>query len=515
MGVKYHLLEKKQRFSDSILWKLQSEAYSQFGPEAWTGKGVPSYLTSNPYTAKQYAKVVLGYVRDCLRNGSIDIAHPVYLFDLGAGTGRFGFLFLKELLAALQLLWDSRVHIRYVMTDIVESNLAFCQQHSYLQTYIKQGILDFAYYYHGMTPEEPIKLIRSQKILLPEAVYNPLILIANYFFDTIPQDLFRIKDGKLEEGLVTIAVKSTKEADELDPSDPSLIEFLDCRYDYIPLDNLRYYSGDVENEILAEYLNQFDNAVFLFPKGAFLSLHYFSMLSRNRLLLVAGDQGVCTTDQVKAWGEPKIARHGSFSCPVSYHAISMYFQQLHGAGLLTTFSDPLFVVMAGILGGKKEEYPELLLAFQETFDYFEPQDYWCLVSAIERQLERFSLSDLLKIIRLGNWDPINFNVFFEAIRQRLLDASPSTKKDLVTVINHVWEHFYPVSSEESGFILNLGVLMYEMKYYEEALLFFERSLTLSGENAIALKNMSACYIALHNKVAALDCLRRAKNAEAF
>lgn len=516
MKAEHRFLEKKQRFSESILWKLQNEAYCQFGPEAWSQKGVPFYLTSNPYTAKQYASVVLGYIRDCLKSDSptpFDLAHPIYIFDLGAGTGRFGFLFLKELMEVLDKLWHSQIHIRYVMTDIVYSNIAFCQQHPYLQKYIQRGVLDFAYYFHGMTEDQPIKLIHSQDVLTTSTMHNPLILIANYFFDTIPQDLFRIKEGKLEEGLISISVKHSKETEGLTSADPTLIQYLECHYDYIPASVQKYYSDPRLNKLLEEYLSQFDNIPFLFPIGSFQSLHYFSALSRHRLLLLAGDQGVSTEAQVREWGEPKVARHGSFSIAVSYHALSLYFKQSKGVGLLTEFSDPLFVVMTGILGGGAGRYPETCLAFQDHLNRFEPQDYWNIVSAIEDRLDSFPLGYLLKLIRLGNWDPINFNAFFDAIRKKIPEASESLKKELEIVIPRVWEHFFPVSANESGFVLNLGVLLYELKNYSEALLFFQRSLALSGEKASTLMNMAACHLALRERPAALDCFRRAKKAE--
>ena len=90
--------EKATRLSESLLWKLQNDAYSEFGIEAWSRQGVPSYITSNPFIARCYAHVVLGYIRDLIAQGTLVANEPIYLFDLGAGTGRFGFLFLKELL---------------------------------------------------------------------------------------------------------------------------------------------------------------------------------------------------------------------------------------------------------------------------------------------------------------------------------------------------------------------------------------------------------------------------------
>jgi tetratricopeptide (TPR) repeat protein len=81
---------------------------------------------------------------------------------------------------------------------------------------------------------------------------------------------------------------------------------------------------------------------------------------------------------------------------------------------------------------------------------------------------------------------------------------------LLDTIHHVWEHFYPVSLEEGAFIMNLGVLLFEMHHYREALLFFERSLQVGKENALVYQNMAACHVALLQMDEAFIYLQKAK-----
>ena len=70
---------------------------------------VPHYITSNGWIADAYAKVVLGWLRDCtgtVREPSsfapLDLRHPVYIVELGCGSGRFGFHFFNRLLDLLE-----------------------------------------------------------------------------------------------------------------------------------------------------------------------------------------------------------------------------------------------------------------------------------------------------------------------------------------------------------------------------------------------------------------------------
>jgi len=339
-----------------------------------------------------------------------------------------------------------------------------------------------------------------------------LILLANYFFDTIPQDLFRIEDGKLQEGRVTLSVGGELEGETINPTDPSLIRRFRCDYDYFPLKDPKNYYPDqpVLNKILETYSQQFNNTPFLFPIGAFQSLEYFSNMSRNRLLLVAGDQGYTTEKQILAAGEPTIDRHGTFSIPVNYHALSLYFQGRNGVGMLTTFSEPIFVVITAILGASLKGYRETHFAFQEHLDAFEPKDYWKMVACLEKEKIVPSIECLLIILKLGNWDPMNFHAFFEMIRNHLKTASQTLKDQVQETIRNVWDKFYPMTVEEGDFILNLGVLFYEMQNYTEALLFFQRSLDITGDKAQTLINMGACHLALEDKESAAKCLQKAK-----
>jgi tetratricopeptide (TPR) repeat protein len=512
-------IETDVRLSKSALWRLQQAAYCQFGPQAWSEKGVPFYLTSNPYTARLYALIASAWLRDCANKGSatpLDCTEPVYILDLGAGTGRFGYLFLKQLLELLSTKPLQSIQICYVMTDIAENNLTFLEEHPYLQAYIKEGLLDFTYYHHA-TANAPLELRKSKQILSPETIVNPLMLIGNYFFDTIPQDLFRVRHGKLEEGHVTIQIPKDNTIESVNMDDPLLIQHLECSFDYVPLEtSSNYYPGFPAANSVLEFYNQcFDNIPFLFPIGAFQSLQYFQYLSKGRLFLLAGDQGVSSEEQVKKWGEPKIALHGSFSISVSYHAIAHYFRIGGGFALLTTQPDPLFTIITAGLGSPLEKYPETKLAFRIYMEHFEPKDYWNIVHYSEQEWRTPSIEYLLLLLKLGNWDPMNLNSFFQVIRSLLPTATPENKEQLAIAIGKVWENFYPVSPSEGDFVLNLGVLYFDMQMYQESLEFFKKAIDLCGERIDLLKNIAACYRALHDPDSAKYFLEKALEIKGF
>ncbi len=512
-------LEKNCRLSRSVLWDLQKLAYAEFGPLAWGEKGVPFYLTSNPLIAKQFTACILAYLRDRLfaeDPSTLDVNEPFYLFDLGAGSGRLGYLILKALIPAVKETLSSELSVCYVMTDMVQENLEFLKTHPYLQPFIASGNLDFAAYAH--TTISPLELQISKRVLDETAVKNPIGLICTYYFDTVPQDLFKAHNGKLEEGLISLEVNgwSNRGGNRLSPE---MIANLNARFSYAPVKTPEnYYAGmPAFNALLLRYLSLFDDTPFLFPVGGLESIHYFSRLSKGRMLLLAGDQGVSTEEQVREWGEPKIFKHASFSMAVSYHLLALYFQNLGGTALLTEFPSPKYVVMCGALGANPKRCPNLSWAFREEIGLLEPVEYFELTDLGHEELERLSLRQLILLVKLGNWDTVNFHLFFSALLEKLSGINQGEARFVKQAIYHVWENFYPVNRQEGDFVMNLGVLLFTMKEYEDALFFFLKAKEIAGERTDILKNIAHCYRMLGNQGAAEQYFQavsvlKAKNA---
>lgn len=505
------ILESEKRLSHSVLWDLQQKAYREFGIKAWSQHGVPSYITSNSFTARCYAHVVLGFIRDCLAKKLLDISHPIYLLDLGAGSGRFAYLFLQELLSLFDIDSFSDVKICYVLTDIVESNLTFLQNHALLQPYFQRGILDCAYYHHAQ--KEPIYLMLHQVKLDASSLVNPLILIANYFFDTIPQDLFRMEHGVLKEGRIELELSQDEKLASPTSSDPFLINHLKYKYTYHPIAAPKtYYAEPYLNASLQEYSKELEGYSFLFPIGALQVLKTFIEWTNSRFLLLAGDQGVCSLEQVRQGGEPKISLHGSFSIAVSYYSLGAFLNGQGGEVLMNSMSDPTFVNMGAILDKDGRKFTETALAFRNHLASFTPVDFWKIVSLTEEKWPSAPLDQLLLLIKLGNWDAMTLYAFFGRIRALLSGATNEQKQQLKQIIDEVSKRFYPISPDNGDFILNLGVLLFEMHYYREALEYFKNSMTITGPKPAAFKNMAACYQMLGDKKAAQEYLQQAIDA---
>ena len=99
------ILEKDQRLSQSMLWKLQRRFFEARGIDAWRKSIVPHYITSNMFIARAYSRIVSGFSRDCFAGRLlVNPNQPLYILELGAGSGRFAYHFLKNFLGSTERL---------------------------------------------------------------------------------------------------------------------------------------------------------------------------------------------------------------------------------------------------------------------------------------------------------------------------------------------------------------------------------------------------------------------------
>ena len=127
------VLEEDQPLSRSLVWRLQREFLDRQGVTAWRAGIVPSFIASNAWMANAYAQVVLGWLRDAhSASAALDPEQPLYVVELGSGSGRFGYLFITRLLELLECSSLPELAVRYVFSDAAEGNLEFLRGHPFL-----------------------------------------------------------------------------------------------------------------------------------------------------------------------------------------------------------------------------------------------------------------------------------------------------------------------------------------------------------------------------------------------
>ncbi len=497
------VVERDQRLSRSLLWRLQRAFFERQGIEAWSENIVPHYATSNPYIAAAYARVVIGFLRDWHGGAApmLDPGLPMYIVEMGAGSGRFAFHFLKRFLSVYTRSALKDVRVIYVMTDIAERTLAYWQAHPSLQPFVAQGLLDFARF-DAAAPHELV-LAQAGTTLRPGAPGNPMVVLANYVFDGIPQDAFAIDGGHVYESLVTLS--SPRPEPDLD--DPDLLTRLELSYRPVRITGAYYDDPDLER-ILRAYEQRLPDTTLLFPSVALRCLRYLRDLAADRLLLLSGDKGYSREEDLLKRKPPAIAVHGSFSMMVNYHAIGAY-TRAQGGQILRTERRPTHLdISAYLFGQPPTGYVETDLAYDDAIRQGSPDDFFSLKQGIQIHYDALTLAQLLAYIRLSGWDSNIMFGCFRRLRERLDTASPTMRRELRQVVHQVWDTYYPIG-EKRGLAFALGLLLCDMRHYAEALDYFRHSLRLYGPHPKTLYNMGQCHYGLHRPRPALECIDQA------
>ncbi len=112
---------------------------------------------------------------------------------------------------------------------------------------------------------------------------GPLVVIANYVFDSLPQDAFAIENGAIHEILVTTLAAVDAEIHSL--------KDLQFSYQNSAIASRRY-TDDLWNSILEQYRTRLSAATVLFPASALQTLQQLSDSSDGRMLVLVADKGI-------------------------------------------------------------------------------------------------------------------------------------------------------------------------------------------------------------------------------
>jgi hypothetical protein len=247
----------------SILWELQREWYVQRNINNNTRSvNTPIAGSSSAFIGHAYARMIVDYVRDLNRAGELDLREPLYVVELGSGSGKLGFHIATRLLELAEFLprlsssapccasgrgvdseravtlssdemrSDSRSErcceaaeqvparserggrnsragqlcVRVVMSDLCESLVDSWLSNPPLRALMEQGIMDVAVIDAESDTSFPheLKLRYSLRTIAGPTV-NPVVCISSCVFSSLRQDSFQIRKGKLFRGTVSLS----------------------------------------------------------------------------------------------------------------------------------------------------------------------------------------------------------------------------------------------------------------------------------------------------------------------
>lgn len=495
------ILEAEKPLSQSMLWKLQTDFYANQGPEAWIEGIVPQYITTNPYIANLYAKTVFGYCRDLAFREDFDKNTAIYIMELAAGVGRFTYTFLKRFLHIVENSSLKGLKFKYIVTDLAERNVEYWQTHSFLKPYFESGVLDCATF--DMAGDEELRLSYSGEVLSEGNLKNPLILFANYTFDSLPQDTFYVNKGELYEGLITI----TSKGEQVDPEDKSILAGLDYYYTDKQIQGRGYYEDTNMNDILLYYKDCLEDTAFSLPIVALRCINRLKKLFNDDIILISTDKGYRNASSMNKNYHPFLSKHGSISLTVNFHALELYFKGLGGKAIHSIYEHENVTMSLFLLSQSSHDFIETEMAYHEIIESIGPDDFYIIKKAVVPLNKSLTTKELLTFLRYTVWDARTFLEFYKTLLERIAEEEDFPKDELIAVIHKVWEHYFPIG-EEGDLAYCLGSLLGYFGYDSDAIKLFKSSLEFYGEDEAINYEIALSYYNLQEPEKALEYIEK-------
>lgn len=477
-----NILSSHQRLSQSLLWDLQRKFFQSAGVNAWRNEIVPQYITSNPNIAHAYARTIFGYLRDVA--DTLDTSQPLYIIELGAGSGRLAYHILKLFWEFFETSTLSHIPITYVLTDFSQSNVDFWRRQSQLKPWADEGKLDFALF--DAESSTSVHLIQSDIDLSAGTLKNPVVFVGNYFFDGLRKDVFNLDYGDLRESLVTLLAP-----DNVDTDDPAILDLLEVRFHHRKA-KADYYDNPDYNQILKFYGDTLDLTNLVFPVGSLDCLGRLMTMTNNRFFMLTGDKGYHHIYDLEARGEPTIRMHGSFSMMVNYHALGEYIRLKGGEFLGTDHRHASLDICGLVMGEHEQDYPETRQAFTREMVGASPDDMYTIKAFLDDQIEDFDVRQFLAYLRLNHWDSVTFLDYIEVLLEIAEDVSEQMRNALFHATQSVWEIYYDIG-EVDDLAGSIGQVLYRLDYPDDAIEYLQYSIQKKGKTAGMLYNIAICY----------------------
>jgi len=462
--------------SQSGLWKIQQDYYRELGVAAWDDK-TPYFLTNSQVITDTYADLIVAYLQD----HPPDLEETFYLLELGSGTGRFAYQLVRDLsrkLTYFEALRDLKFCL--VMSDIVPDNLKFWQSHERLAELGER--VDFSLLEPGR--EDQIFLEKAGKRLRP--VRNPLLVLANYVFDSMPHDEFRVTPQGLEEcliDLVPFALRKFSSPTRLDIRD------VEVRRVYAPLSER--YAPHLQ-EVLNHYSDTLIGGSFTVPVAALDCLQRLRQL--GSLLVLSSDRGFTVAENMAVYpSHPHALHEGCFSHMVNFHALSLGFRTA-----LMTRRELLDGVQSCFFGDF-ECGPQLRYAFEERFARANALNHTNECFALFRN--KTQLRTLLGFVRLSCNDGNALAAVGKQITSYLREYSYGERQELIRTLEDVWENDYYFRGAPNVTFW-LAHIYDHLALFDRALWFYEKTAERQGVDAMLLVFQATCLKAMEQLPAA-------------
>ena len=428
-----------------------------------------------------------------------------------------------------------------------------------------------------------IRLTHSGDVISPGSpVRNPIFCICNYVINALPYDAFQIRpDGRIY--MASCAARTSvadplAAADEDEDTDDDgeegggyhghggislkpheIIQGLDCEWSYTPVhgDEFEPLFGNNKmlNAIPEAYRQLMQHgkreaskkgaeagalgaasasgggdfkqpgsdfsASFSVPSAGIMMLQSLArMVSGRRLAVLVGDKGYTRLSEMRSvLRNPHLARHGSFSAMVNFHALQLFVDQVQksanssgdggssssssssnvrdggGGGAfmrVSPFSEGFKTALL-VMGMGAAEVPQSVWAFEDWAYSQGPDQLSSLQRHEGQQCPDAKLDHAIGLLRLCDYDPEVFLKFKKQFIRAVGDplTPKQMRKDIGMLTDHVLSRHFTVMKHKDIWF-ELARIHMGLGQYRKAGVLFEMSNQKCGEHHVTHHNKGIC-----------------------
>jgi tetratricopeptide (TPR) repeat protein len=197
---------------------------------------------------------------------------------------------------------------------------------------------------------------------------------------------------------------------------------------------------------------------------------------------------------------------------VNFDAIGKYFLGKGGEALVPSKHFTNLNICAFIQRNPGDSFPATRKAHQQAISAFGPDDLFAIMSWLNAHLEEISLVQALALLRLTRWDAVAFTRLFTVIARQARNAT-AERMDLRDAVLNTWENHFPLTKDENVLAFYCGVVLLELRFFQEAYSMFRKSQQLYAPSATTSYNLGLCCLGLGQTREALELMREACNLD--
>jgi len=510
----------------SPIWRFQKQYYLERGPKSWTEGIVPSFVSCNAFLAAVYARTIVELARVSPK--------PVVVLEIGSGSGKLMFHIAKriaELRKAVEIADGSIAKVVCVITDFNQGMLSYWRNHPSLKELLASGDLDLAVL---NAEEESLKGVTLEVSgTRIEAGTHSVVAICNYLLDTLVQDLFQFTNKGMHRACLELSFPNPKVLEEIALTDIAKHAELIWTYDLCE---------KKEDELLAEEMLPFGslqeklciirilrNYVEAFaqessesspvcipvPLGAIRLIRNLYRLSTDGdLLLLCGDKGYGSLEELKRASTPAVAIHGSFSFMANFDLLASFLRQTyHNVKIIMSRNQEGFKTFGVLFRHERQRHLNVESALDRLHNSFSPEDFASFQHSYKEHVvdgSTASLQSVLATMKLASHDPGTFLALKKAFVEKSTITCSNAKEQcqLKECLEIVWDNYFPLQSAKDVAFEQGRVLM-AINEFEQALSRFSTSQRDCGSHYATALNMGICNYHLNRIEPAREALQRA------